>query len=147
MSPRYARRGLDWRGLTAVLLVAGVFSVLAVITVTGVVRAHQLTDTELSALSVVLGTALGAVATYLGSGQTRSYYQSPPEQRIAPRRTLMTEQPAQPGADPGDTADHPDLTPDEFEDVDRDPADADEIGPDGETPGEEADGSPEGVAP
>jgi hypothetical protein len=76
------------------------------------------------------GVAIGAVGAYLG----RNAWEN--AQRKG--RHTMTEQTEQ----AGNEAEHPDLTPDEYEDVDRDPNEPDD------TEAEVADDGPaEGVAP
>jgi hypothetical protein len=63
-------RGIDWRGIAAVLIVCGVFAVLII----GAVNAgrnpnYVLSDEALATISTMLGAAIGAVAVYLGSGK------------------------------------------------------------------------------
>ena len=62
------QRSLNWPGLVAVLLVVGTFGVLGVIAFGLIWKrpAGPLSTEEVTALSVILGTALGAVGTYLG---------------------------------------------------------------------------------
>jgi hypothetical protein len=61
------RRETDWRGIAAVLIVVGVFTVL----ILGAVYAGRNPETrvsieEVSTVSTVLGAAIGAVASYMG---------------------------------------------------------------------------------
>lgn len=58
----------DWRGLTAVILSAGVSIALAVTLIAAVVSSHMISTEESSLISGVLGAAVGAIATYLGGG-------------------------------------------------------------------------------
>ena len=63
-------RGLDLRGVAAVLLVLGVVTVLII----GAINAghntnYILSDEALATVSTVLGAAIGAVAVYLGGGK------------------------------------------------------------------------------
>jgi hypothetical protein len=61
-------RGFDWRGLAAVLIVVGVFAVLLVGAI-GATLNHdrEVTTDEITTVSAVLGTAIGAVSVYLGT--------------------------------------------------------------------------------
>jgi hypothetical protein len=61
-------RGFDWRGLAAVLIVVGVFSVLLIGAI-GATLNHDryVTTDEITTVSAVLGTAIGAVSVYLGT--------------------------------------------------------------------------------
>jgi hypothetical protein len=79
------------------------------------------------------GIAIGAVGAYLGRGAWENAQHK--------GRHTMTEQTEQQAA--GDEAEHPDLTPDEYEDVDRDPNEPDDTEPEEEA----GDGPSEGVAP
>jgi hypothetical protein len=59
---------VDWRGVAAVLLVVGVFAVLLAATIfAGVNHDREVTTDEVATVATVLGAALGAVATYLGT--------------------------------------------------------------------------------
>jgi len=63
-------RGIDLRGVAAVLLVLGVVTVLII----GAINAghntnYVLSDEALATVSTVLGAAIGAVAVYLGGGK------------------------------------------------------------------------------
>ena len=61
------RREPDWRGLAAVLIVAGTFAVLIIGAINGGKNANYiLSDEALATISTVLGAAIGAVAVYLG---------------------------------------------------------------------------------
>lgn len=64
------RREPDWRGIAAVLIVVGVFTVLVI----GAVNAgrnsnYVLSDEALATISTMLGAAIGAVAVYLGGNR------------------------------------------------------------------------------
>lgn len=68
----------DWRGIAAVLIVAGTFAVLII----GALNAgrntnYVLSDEALATVSTVLGAAVGAVAVYLG-GRGRRGPPGPP---------------------------------------------------------------------
>ncbi len=72
------RREPDWRGIAAVLIVVGTFTVLII----GAVNAgrnpkYVLSDEALATISTVLGAAIGAVAVYLG-GRVRRRPPGPP---------------------------------------------------------------------
>jgi hypothetical protein len=57
----------DWRGIAAVLIVLGVFSVLIIGAVNASKNANYiLSDEALATISTMLGAAIGAVAVYLG---------------------------------------------------------------------------------
>ena len=63
-------RGIDLRGLAAVLLVLGVVTVLIIGAINGGRNANYiLSDEALATVSTVLGAAIGAVAVYLGGGK------------------------------------------------------------------------------
>lgn len=60
----------DWRGIAVVLLVGGVVAVLII----GAINAgrnpnYVLSDEALATISTVLGAAIGAIATYLGTSR------------------------------------------------------------------------------
>lgn len=76
------RGGLDWRGLAAVLTVAGVFTVLIIASVNGARNPDYTVSTEdIATVSTVLGAAIGAVAGYMGTRQNtpRDAPPGPPE--------------------------------------------------------------------
>ena len=63
-------KGIDWRGIAALVIVCGVFAVLII----GAINAgrnpsYVLSDEALATISTMLGAAIGAVAVYLGSGK------------------------------------------------------------------------------
>jgi hypothetical protein len=61
-------RWLDWRGLAVVLIVVGVFTVLIIGAVGATVNPERTVSTEeIATVSAVLGSAVGAVAVYLGT--------------------------------------------------------------------------------
>jgi hypothetical protein len=61
-------RGLDWRGLAAVLIVVGVFAVLIIGSIGAVLnKGRTVTTEDIATVSAVLGTAIGAVSVYLGT--------------------------------------------------------------------------------
>jgi hypothetical protein len=72
------RGPVDWRGVAAVLIVVGVFTVL-VIGAVGATLNHgrDVTTDEIATVSAVLGTGLGAVSVYLGTRAGRK--RKPPE--------------------------------------------------------------------
>jgi hypothetical protein len=70
-------RGIDWRGLAAVLIVVGVFAVLIIGSIGAVLNHGRTVTTEdIATVSAVLGTAIGAVSVYLG---TRTRRGKPPD--------------------------------------------------------------------
>ena len=75
-------RGFDWRGLAAVLIVVGVFAVLLVGAI-GATLNHdrEVTTDEITTVSAVLGTAIGAVSVYLGTKTRTRPRKRPPAQR------------------------------------------------------------------
>jgi hypothetical protein len=85
---------IDWRGLAAVLIVVGVFAVLLVGAI-GATLNHdrEVTTDEITTVSAVLGTAIGAVSVYLGT-KTRSRPRETPPARRPPRGP---EDPSGPG--------------------------------------------------
>ena len=92
------RGGLDWRGLAAVLTVAGVFTVLIIASVNGARNPDYTVSTEdIATVSTVLGAAIGAVAGYMGARQNTppAAPPSPPEHDRGP------EQASTPGPAPG----------------------------------------------
>ena len=63
-------RGLDLRGVAAVLLALGVVTVLIIGAINGGRNPNYvLSDEALATVSTVLGAAIGAVAVYLGGGK------------------------------------------------------------------------------
>jgi hypothetical protein len=78
-------RGFDWRGLAAVLIVVGVFAVLLVGAI-GATLNHdrEVTTDEITTVSAVLGTAIGAVSVYLGT-KARGRPRERPSGRRPPR--------------------------------------------------------------
>ena len=57
----------DWRGIAAVLIVVGVFTVLIIGAINGGNNPNYvLSDEALATVSTLLGGAVGAVAVYLG---------------------------------------------------------------------------------
>jgi hypothetical protein len=75
-------RGFDWRGLAAVLIVLGVFAVLMVGSIGAVLNhGRDITTDEITTVSAVLGTGLGAVSVYLGTKAGRPRRERPPAQR------------------------------------------------------------------
>ena len=65
-----AVRGVDLRGLAAVLLALGVVTVLIIGAINGGRNPNYvLSDEALATVSTVLGAAIGAVAVYLGGGK------------------------------------------------------------------------------
>jgi hypothetical protein len=73
-------RGLDWRGVAVVLLVVGVFTVL-IIGAVGVVQNPNRTASteEVATVSAVLGSAIGAIAVYLGTKANGKPPTAPPQ--------------------------------------------------------------------
>jgi hypothetical protein len=62
------RRGPDWRGIAAVVLAVGVFAVLIIGAIYGGRNPNYTISTEeIATVSTVLGAAIGAIASYLGS--------------------------------------------------------------------------------
>jgi hypothetical protein len=62
------RGPVDWRGVAAVAIVAGVFAVLlSGVIFAGVNHDRMVTTDEISTVATVLGGAIGAVAVYLGT--------------------------------------------------------------------------------
>jgi hypothetical protein len=60
-------KGVDWRGVAAVLLVLGVVATLIIGAVNGARNTNYiLSDEALATISTILGAAIGAVAVYLG---------------------------------------------------------------------------------
>jgi hypothetical protein len=58
----------DWRGVAAVLVVVGVFTVLIIGAVGVTINPNRTASTEeVATVSAVLGSAIGAVAVYLGT--------------------------------------------------------------------------------
>jgi hypothetical protein len=59
---------IDWRGLAAVLIVVGVFTVLIIGSLGAILnRGRVVTTEDIATVSAVLGTAIGAVSVYLGT--------------------------------------------------------------------------------
>ena len=96
-------RGFDWRGLAAVLIVLGVFAVLLVGAIGATLNhGRDVTTDEITTVSAVLGTGLGAVSVYLGTkasgGRSRNL---PASKRAAPARSDDDDEDGQArGADP-----------------------------------------------
>lgn len=57
----------SWRGIAAFVLAVGVVATLMTLAIGTVINASSLSELEANILSAVLGAAVGAVATYLGS--------------------------------------------------------------------------------
>jgi hypothetical protein len=75
-------RGFDWRGLAAVLIVLGVFAVLMVGAIGATLNhGRDVTTDEITTVSAVLGTGLGAVSVYLGTTTRTRPRKRPPAQR------------------------------------------------------------------
>jgi hypothetical protein len=73
-------RGLDWRGLAAVVIVVGVFTVLIIGAVGVVQNPNRAASTEeVATVSAVLGSAIGAVAVYLGTKANGKPPAAPPD--------------------------------------------------------------------
>lgn len=68
------KRPNDLQGICAIILAAGVTLSLVVAAAAAAIRGHTFSPDETTLLSTVLGAAIGAVATYLGSGR-----RGPPE--------------------------------------------------------------------
>jgi hypothetical protein len=75
--PRATVAGLrmrrDWRPFVAIILTAGVMAVLIILAIGEITQTgphEHLSDTESTLLSTVLGAAVGAIATYLGTHQS-----------------------------------------------------------------------------
>lgn len=64
----------DWGGLAALVLATGVAVSLVISAVAGSIRGHQLTPDEITLLSTVTGTSIGAVATYLGMSRRNNHH-------------------------------------------------------------------------
>ena len=78
-------RGIDLRGVAAVLLVLGVVTVLIIGAINGGRNPNYvLSDEALATVSTVLGAAIGAVAVYLGGGKGGG--RDPGERQRAERR-------------------------------------------------------------
>ena len=77
------KREPDWRGIAAVLIVVGVFTVLIIGAVNGGHNPNYVLSNEaLATVSTLLGGAVGAVAVYLGG--TRRAPRKPPPRRNGP---------------------------------------------------------------
>lgn len=64
------RQAPDWRGIAAVVLAVGVFVVLAIGAIYGGRNPNYTISTEeIATVATVLGAAIGAIATYLGTGR------------------------------------------------------------------------------
>jgi hypothetical protein len=72
----------DWRGLAAVLIVVGVFTVLIIGSIGALLnKGRTITTEDIATVSAVLGTAIGAVSVYLGTKATSARRERPPPQR------------------------------------------------------------------
>jgi hypothetical protein len=61
-------RGVDWRGVAVVLLVVGVFTVLIIGAIGATLNPERTVSTEeIATVAAVLGSAIGAIAVYLGT--------------------------------------------------------------------------------
>ena len=73
--------GRDWAGLAAFVLAAGVVIAIIVAIAGAAISHREFSADETTLLSTVLGAAIGAVATYLGThGRSPDPTDPPPDQ-------------------------------------------------------------------